>query len=60
MGVLIAFTFVVLGILSFAGRWPSRTTAGQSDHRNQRRLGLILVTIGIILFALVLNYPRSP
>ncbi|HWC20488.1 MAG TPA: hypothetical protein VG498_25955 [Terriglobales bacterium] len=56
--MLIAVIFLLLGIASLAGKWPAHAKAGD-DLRNQWKLGIILLTVAILMFALVLSYPQS-
>jgi len=48
--MLIALFFIVLGVLGLFGQ------KGRKD--NQRGLGVMLITIGVIMLALLVEYPH--
>jgi len=49
--MLIALFFILLGVLALVGQ--------KGRKSNQRGLGVLLITIGVILLALVVGYPHA-
>jgi hypothetical protein len=48
--MLIALSFIVIGVLGLAGQ--------KGRKGNKRGLGLMLITIGVIMLALLIEFPH--
>jgi len=58
MSVLIALVFLVSGVLGILGKLPPRSSSQRAATRNQRRIGFLLLAVGIVMLALVAKYPQ--